>query len=59
MSALKGTICIGCIFDILVPESLSSKLGVVILSAGSELDLGWYDTDPHSRSLIWYVTLVE
>jgi len=28
-------------------------------SAGSELDLGWYDTDPRSGALVSYVTLVE
>jgi hypothetical protein len=28
-------------------------------SAGSESDLGWYDTDPRSGALVLYVTLVE
>jgi hypothetical protein len=28
-------------------------------SAGSESDLGRYDTDPLCGSLVWYVTLVE
>ncbi len=32
---------------------------VVKNSAGSESDLGQYDTDPHSGALVLYVMLVE
>ena len=31
----------------------------IVASAGSESDLGRYDTDPRSGALVLYVTLVE
>ena len=41
------------------PLSSQFQTEVRRASAGSESDLGRYDTDPLCGSLVWYVTLVE
>lgn len=40
-------------------SAYSNMTTLSITSAGSESDLGWYDTDPCSRALVLYVTLLE